>query len=92
MPVRESDLTTLASTRDIIAIGMRADEIRRARHGTATTFVRVAAVSADAAAPIARPPGAGELRIAGVPQSRAAAVERVRAAAAAAPGAPRTPV
>jgi 2-iminoacetate synthase ThiH len=87
MHARESDLTTLASTRDIIAIGMRADEIRRARHGAATTFVRVAAVAAEPGATIARPPAAGELRIAGAPQSRASAVERVRAVAAAAGGA-----
>jgi aminodeoxyfutalosine synthase len=88
MHASESELTTLASSHDIISLGMRADEVRRARHGTATTFVRVAAVSADPGAPIARPRAAGELRIAGTPASRAAAVERVRAVAAAAAGAP----
>ena len=49
--------------------------------------MRVATTSADAGAPVVRPPSAGELRIVGVPASRAAAVERVREVAAAAAGA-----
>ena len=55
-----------------------ADEVRRQRHGAATTFVRVAAVPADPSA--AMPPigAAGEIRIVGTPVSRAAAVARVR--------------
>jgi aminodeoxyfutalosine synthase len=88
MPVSETDLTTLASSHDIIAIGMRADDVRRARHGTTTTFVRVATVAVEPSAPIACPRSAGELRIAGVPQTRAAAVQRVRQAADLAAGVP----
>jgi aminodeoxyfutalosine synthase len=90
MPVTDTELITLASSHDIITIGMRADEARRARHGAKTTFVRVATVSADAGAPIARPPAAGELRIAGAPATRAAAIDRVREVAAAAAGVPLT--
>ena len=87
MPVTDAELTTLASTHDIISLGVRADDIRRQRHGTKTTFVRVATVSADLGTPTAHPATAGELRIAGTPASRSAAVDRVREVAAAAAGA-----
>jgi aminodeoxyfutalosine synthase len=87
MPVTDAQLTSLAGSHDIISIGMIADEVRRARHGTTTTFVRVADVPAVVGAAVVRPPSAGELRVTGVPVSRAAAVERVREVAAAAAGA-----
>jgi aminodeoxyfutalosine synthase len=77
MPVSDSELSSLASSFDIISIGMRADEARRARHGARTTFVRVAGVDAAPGAAIEVPPAAGELRILGTPSSRAAAVQRV---------------
>ena len=63
---------------------MLADGERRRRHGTRTTFVRVASVSATLGAPVPVPVSAGELRIEGVPATRAAAIERVREVAAAA--------
>ena len=85
--ISAAELTSLATTHDIISIGMLADDLRRARHGARTTFVRVATTAADAGTPVARPPSAGELRIVGVPVSRAAAVARVREVAAAAAGA-----
>lgn len=88
MPVTDAELTTLAATHDIIALGMRADELRQRRHGTRTTFVRVADVPADATAPIAWPSSAGEVRIVGLPGSRAAAVSRVTDVAARASGVP----
>jgi CofH/MqnC C-terminal region len=88
MTVSERELASLAASHDIISIGMVADEIRRARHGLRTTFVRVADVAADPAAPLMLPAAAGEIRIAGVPASRTAAVERVRQLAAAANGIP----
>jgi aminodeoxyfutalosine synthase len=78
MPVTEAELTSLAASHDIITLGMKADEVRRARHGTRTTFVRVASVDAAPGAPIDIPEAAGEVRIAGIPASRAAAVQRVR--------------
>lgn len=90
MTVSDAELTTLAATYDIINLGMLADEARRRRHGTRTTFVRVATVSADLKAPTTWPPEAGEIRIVGVPGNRAAAVARVAAVAAAAHGTPVT--
>src|SRR3954466_12873426 len=87
MPVTDAELTSLAESHDIISIGVVADDVRRSRHGTATTFVRVADIAADAGAPIASRPSAGELRIVGMPASRAAAVQRVGEAAALAAGA-----
>ena len=85
--ISAAELTSLATTHDIISIGMLADDVRRQRHGARTTFVRVATTPADAGAPIVRPPAAGELRIVGAPASRAAAVARVREVAAVAAGA-----
>ena len=76
--ISAAELTSLATSHDIISIGMLADDVRRERHGAQTTFVRVATTSADAGAPVDPPAAAGELRIVGVPVSRAAAVERVR--------------
>jgi len=88
MTVSDVDLATLATTHDIINLGMLADGERRRRHGTRTTFVRVASVSAAPGAPVALPGSAGELRIEGVPASRAAAIERVREVSAAAGAVP----
>jgi aminodeoxyfutalosine synthase len=87
MTVTNSELTTLASSHDIINLGALADDVRRERHGTTTTFVRVATVSAEPGADVAHPPAAGEVRIAGTPASRAAAIDRVREVAASAGGA-----
>jgi aminodeoxyfutalosine synthase len=84
----DAELATLATTHDIINLGMLADDERRRRHGTQTTFVRVAIVHADPAEPLRLPSGAGELRIEGAPKTRAAAVERVGRAAAAAGAVP----
>ena len=77
MPATDQELTSLANSHDIISIGVLADEVRRRLHGTATTFVRVAAVAADVGAPVAHAAAAGELRIVGVPASGTAAIARV---------------
>jgi hypothetical protein len=84
MPVTDAELATLAERHDIITLGMRADEARRARHGLRTRFVRVAEVPASPGTPIVVPPAAGEVRIGGTPSSRAAALARVREVLAAA--------
>jgi aminodeoxyfutalosine synthase len=84
--IADQQLTSLAASYDIISIGILADEARRARHGTRTTYVRVADVPSDLDAPIAVPATAGELRIVGVAASRVAAVDRVRRVADAARG------
>jgi aminodeoxyfutalosine synthase len=83
MSPTDAELVALAGSHDIISIGVLADELRRQRHGMRTTFVRVAAVTAEVGAPVARPPAAGELRIVGAPASRAAAIDRVREVAGA---------
>jgi hypothetical protein len=76
MTVSDLELATLATTDDIINLGMLADGERHRRHGARTTFVRVASVSAAPGAPVRVPGAAGELRIEGAPSSRAAAIER----------------
>jgi aminodeoxyfutalosine synthase len=84
MTVSDVELATLATTHDIINLGMLADGERRRRHGTRTTFVRVGTVSAAPGAPVHVPVAAGELRIEGTPSSRATAIQRVREVVAAA--------
>jgi aminodeoxyfutalosine synthase len=79
----------LLASRDLIAIGARADEERQRRHGTRTTFVRVFEVHVDAI-PGALPSSAepGEIRIVGRPQSIDGAIDavaRVRAIAGTTP-------
>jgi aminodeoxyfutalosine synthase len=78
MPSTDTDLPSLASSHDIIAIGMMADEARRSRHGAVTTFVRVVDLSSEPGASVAVAPTAGEARIVGVPADPTAAVARVR--------------
>lgn len=88
MMATEIDLPGLAASHDIITLGMRADDARRHLHGASTTFVRVADVAAGPGGAIHVPPSAGEVRIVGVPASRAAAVARVGEVKAAAGGYP----
>jgi aminodeoxyfutalosine synthase len=88
MPFADAELAALTGTRDIIALGVQADVIRRRLHGTRTTFLRVGPIAADPGAPVACPPAARELRIDGPAGTRKAAAARVREAAAAANGVP----
>ena len=88
MTLLGTDLAGLAAGPDIITLGMLADEARRARHGNRTTFVRVFTVRAEPGGSMAVPAGAGEVRIAGKPATRAAAIERATAVVAAAGGVP----
>jgi aminodeoxyfutalosine synthase len=78
MSVTDPELAALVDSYDIIELGMRADEARRSRHGTKTTYVRVADVSADPSVAIRVPPAAREIRLVGVPLSRAAAILRIK--------------
>lgn len=77
MTVSEAELSAFATGHDIIALGMAADEVRRQRHGTRTTFVRVADVDVATGSPIDVPATAGEIRIVGTPASQADALARV---------------
>src|SRR5690242_20703702 len=88
MPVSDAELSTLAASYDIITLGVKADEVRRARHGTRTTFVRVADITCEPGAAVEVPLAAGEVRIVGTPASRAAALQRVREVAPASRQAP----
>jgi aminodeoxyfutalosine synthase len=90
MPVSDAELASLAASHDIISLGMLADDIRRRRHGTRTTFVRVADVPMTG--DVAPSPLAGEVRIVGTPASRADAVARVTQVSTALPKTPGTPL
>jgi hypothetical protein len=87
MTVSEQELAGFAASHDIISLGMAADEVRRARRGVTTTFVRVAEVGAGEGS-AAWPEAAGEIRIVGTPSTRAAAVARVADVAARTAGVP----
>ena len=78
MTVTDRELTAFATSHDIISLGVAADEVRGQRHGRRTTFVRVADVDAAPGSAVEIPPSAGEVRLVGVPGTRAAAVQRVR--------------
>jgi len=88
MTVSNVELGALAATYDIINLGMLADGERRQRHGTRTTFVRVALVPPEPGGRLQCPAAAGEVRIVGAPSNRAAAIDRVREVTAAAGGIP----
>ena len=77
------DPREMLSTRDLIAVVVLGDEVRRRMHGARTTFVRVFEIHVEAP-PSALPPGvaAGEFRIVGRPASAGAATAAVAAAAA----------
>ena len=89
--ISDTEAHEILESRDLIAIGMKADEVRRRLHGARTTFVRVFEIHVDAP-PSALPPrtSAGEFRIVGRPGSLDAAVGTVRAAAGLAGGVPVT--
>lgn len=77
-PPLPDQLRSMLDTNDLVRIGMLADKVRRRRHGTTTTFVRVAQVSAGDAASATWPAGTGEVRLLGTPASADEAVEAAR--------------
>src|SRR6185295_13236573 len=89
--ISDSEAQEIVDSRDLIAIGVRADELRRRLHGARTTFVRVFEINVDAP-PAALPSGtsAGEFRIVGQPASLDAAIAAVRSATRVASGIPVT--
>lgn len=88
MTVSSATLSSLVASHDIISLGIAADEVRRARHGARTTYVRVADVDAAAGNPLSIPSAAGEIRIVGTPASRAEALQRISEVMAVAAGKP----
>jgi hypothetical protein len=91
-PLTDDEVGRLAETDDIIALGVLADRLRRGRHGTTVTFVRVADVAlTDAAEGTASwPVTAKEIRLLGQPQSFHEARGAVRGVAVAAGPIPLT--
>ena len=88
MTVTEANISSLAASHDIISLGMSADDLRRRLHDNRTTFLRVADVSAEPGSPLDTPHAAGEIRITGMPASRADALARVTEVVAASRGTP----
>ncbi len=78
-----SEAARLLGGRNLISIGVQADDARRARHQDRTTFVRVVHVPFDRPAIPQVPPDAGEVRIDGTPSGLSQAVERIAAVAGA---------
>ena len=78
--ISDTEAQELAESKNLLNIGVKADEVRRRLHGARTTFVRVFEIHIDA--PISTLPprtSAGEFRIIGSPESLQAAAEAVRA-------------
>ena len=75
------EIHDLATTPDILSLGMLADTLRRRLHDTRVTFLRVAEVTLDqASAPIV-PASAREVRLAGSPANvddAVAAIEKIK--------------
>ena len=76
------DLAQLASTPDILQLGMLADTVRRALHGTRVTYLRVALCPYDKPFTDAVPLAAREVRVTGKPGSLDVAVTAIETARA----------
>jgi aminodeoxyfutalosine synthase len=86
-PLSADDVAAIHATPDVLALGMAADEIRRRRHGSRITYVRVQNVPLEAAdREIELFPAAGELRLVGSLADRERALAAVRRIAARAGG------
>jgi len=72
----------LASSPDILPAGMLADALKRRLHGTRVTYVRVAVCPFDRSFADAVPPAAGEVRIAGAPETLDVALSAIHSARA----------
>ena len=78
-PLDQGDWSALTTGRDLISVGVAADEARQRHHGDRVTFVQVVDVALEnvgAEEPI--PDQAGELRLIGRPVTMEAAVGAVR--------------
>ena len=76
------DITQLATTPDILPLGMLADALRRRLHGTEVTYLRVAVCPFDQSFADAVPPAARHVRITGAPDSLDVALAAVESAKA----------
>ncbi|HEY8536518.1 MAG TPA: hypothetical protein VIL25_08705 [Vicinamibacterales bacterium] len=91
-PLTQADRDALFETRDLLTLGMAADELRRRRHGSRITFVRVATIEAAAAlsGDVRWSGSPGELCLAGSAEPIDAAISAVRHTVAASGGIPVT--
>ena len=72
------EIAQLASTPDILPLGMLADAVRRQLHDTRVTYLRVASCALDESFTDTVLPAARELRLTGTPESLNVAVTAVR--------------
>ena len=82
-----ADAERLLDTKDLIAVGVQADDLRRTLRGDRVTFVRVLDVPPEGPVPVIAP-DTGEVRIAGLVPDSEAALARIREVAARADGVP----
>ncbi len=85
-PLEPGDRVAIAESRDVLALGMAADVVKRRRHGAGVTFVRVATIALADAAHAEWPAAAGEVRIEDALVDVDAAVSAVESVAARAAG------
>jgi len=76
-PLSDPDIQALESGRDIVALGMMADTVRRNLHGTQATYVRVCDLRLAEIQSATVPDTAGEIRIFETPGTLAGAVAAV---------------
>ena len=76
------DITQLATTPDILPLGMLADAVRRRLHGTQVTYLRVALCAFDTSCADAVPPAAQHVRITGAPDTFGVALAALESAKA----------
>ncbi len=74
------DIRELASTPDVLPLGMLADALRRQRHGARTTFLRVASCPFDQSSTDNMLPAAREVCLTGAPGTLDVAVTAVESA------------
>lgn len=75
-----AEIDELASTPDVLALGMLADAARQRLHGSRATFLRVASCPFDHPLAERVPPAAQEIRLTGVPESLDVAVSAIATA------------
>ena len=80
-PLSADQRGALVASKDLLALGMAADELRRRRHGDDVTFVRVATIDVAQAAAPAWDGQPGEVRLTGAPRDLDRAVAAVHALA-----------
>jgi hypothetical protein len=78
-PLDSAERQALVDSKDLLALGMAADELRRRRHGDRITFVRVAMLPLASAADATWEAGAGEVRLTGTPTDLPEALAAVQA-------------